>query len=364
MAEILQLPIELIEPNIFLTRYSEPVEIEDLAQSIQSQGQLEAIGVRPHPVKSGHYQIIYGHRRLAAIKTLGHKTIRAEVKTTNDIGMLQMALVENLQRQDISDFEKGMLFRNLSEHFDLTYDEIGKMVGKSKQLVSNHIAMTRVCSISSIESDQDLIPCLQKITEAHARVLARVRDEKERIRLLKLTIKEHLCAREVQALVGRPRNHDDDVYGEPFEWILENVRNNNDNSSKTNFTEARVCVIRSQSLNFLISQLRITPYEAGAHIARGATQVLLDKGVDPLLPKNWSKVLIEKSKYAGWGKMSTTTDSKLVVHEPTLNPEFLRGYLETLLGMELKLKVSTQKMQLFELRPARYEPKISHNVLR
>ena len=58
--------------------------------------------------------------------------------------MLQMAIVENLQRQDASDYEKGLLFRKLSEEFHLTYEEIGGLIGKSKQLVSNHIAMTEL----------------------------------------------------------------------------------------------------------------------------------------------------------------------------------------------------------------------------
>lgn len=364
LAEIIDLPVELIEPNIFLTRYSEPAEIEDLALSIQSQGQLEAIAVRHHPTSKDRYQIIYGHRRLAAIKKLKQKTIRAEIKSVNDSAMLQMAVVENLQRQDISDFERGMLFRNLSEQFKLTYDDIGRMIGKSKQLVSNHIAMTRICSDEDIESDPDLIPCLQKITEAHARVLARVSDQNERMKLVKLAVKEHLCARELRALVGRPRDQSSESHVEELQWISENVRSNDDNSSRVNFNQARVCVIRSESLNFLISKLKITPYEAGEHVARGATQVLLAKGVDPLLPKNWSKVLIEKSRYAGWGKMSTTTDSKLIVHEPTLNEEFLRGYLETILGVRLKLRVNSPKVQIFDLQPERHEVQMSQAISR
>ena len=133
MTEILDIPVDLLEPNVFLTRYSEPVEIEDLAQSILSQGQLTPIGVRPHPIKKDRFQVIFGHRRFTAIKKIGGKTIRAEIKQADDIAMLQMAVVENLQRYDVSDYEKGMLFRTLSETFDLSYDEIGRMIGKSKQ---------------------------------------------------------------------------------------------------------------------------------------------------------------------------------------------------------------------------------------
>lgn len=349
VAEILEIPVEFLEPNIHRTRYSGSESVEELAASIKAQGQLEAIGVRPHPAKHGYYQVIYGHRRLEAIRLLNWKTIRAEVRQVDDSTMLQMAVVENLQRHDISDYEKGMLFRNLSETFDLTYEEIGRMMGKSKQLVSNHIAMTRIFSQEDLRSDRELSSSIQKISESLARVLARVPELSERKKLLKLAVKEHFCARELRALVGRPREDSDRADG--IAWIAANIRKNSDNSSQLNSKNKRVCVIRTESLNFLISQLKISAYDAGAQIARGASQILLDKGVDPLLPQNWSKVLIEKSKYAGWGKMSTTTDSKLVVHEPTLNPEFLRGYLETLMGIRLRCLMNNSRLQLFEMSP-------------
>jgi ParB/RepB/Spo0J family partition protein len=347
LTESLHIPVTQLEPNIFLTRYSDPVSIDELADSIKSLGQLEAIGVRPHPSKIDYYQIIYGHRRLAAIKKLGWKEIRAEVKQVDDSGMLQMAIVENLQRQDASDYEKGLLFRKLSEEFDLTYEEIGGLIGKSKQLVSNHIAMTKICSNEDVQSDAELLFSIHKLSEAHARVLARIEDPKERIDLVKLCIKEHLCARELKALIGRPREADDSK--DSVEWIAENIRHNSDNTKQMQSKHGKVCVIRADSLNFLISKLKITPYDAGAEIARGATKILLSRGIDPHLSRNWSKVLIEKSKYAGWGKMSTTTDSRLIVHDPSLNSEFLRGYLETVLGLKLRCTQNSVRLQEFQI---------------
>ncbi len=347
MTESLHIPVTQLEPNIFLTRYSDPVSIDELADSIKSLGQLEAIAVLPHPSKNNYYQIIYGHRRLAAIKKLGWKEIRAEVKQVDDSGMLQMAIVENLQRQDASDYEKGLLFRKLSEEFDLTYEEIGRLIGKSKQLVSNHIAMTKICSNEDVQSDAELLFSIHKLSEAHARVLARIEDPKERIDLVKLCIKEHLCARELKALIGRPREADDSK--DSVEWIAENIRHNSDNTKQMQSKHGKVCVIRADSLNFLISKLKITPYDAGAEIARGATKILLSRGIDPHLSRNWSKVLIEKSKYAGWGKMSTTTDSRLIVHDPSLNSEFLRGYLETVLGLKLRCTQNSVRLQEFRI---------------
>ncbi len=360
VAEILEIPVQLLEPNLYNTRYSDPENIEELAASMKAQGQLEAIGVRPHPTKQGFYQVIYGHRRLQAVKLLHWNTIRAELKEIDDKTMLQMAVVENLQRQDVSDYEKGLLFRNLSETFGLTYEEIGRMVGKSKQLVSNHIAMTRILSQEDLAPDPDLNICMQKITEGVARVLARVPEVSERKRLLKLAVKESFCARELKALVGRPREGSRVDAVDGIAWIAENIRKNSDNSNQLKSKNRRVCVIRAESLNFLISQLKISAYDEGAQIAKSAAQILLEKGIDPLLPQNWSKVLIEKSKYAGWGKMSTTTDSKLVVHEPTINHEFLRGYLETIMGIKLKCLVNNSKVQLFEISTTDTREKLKH----
>ena len=347
MTESLQIPVTQLEPNIFLTRYSDPTSIDELADSIGSLGQLEAIAVRRHPSKNNFYQIIYGHRRLAAIKKLGLEEIRAEIKDVDDSGMLQMAIVENLQRQDASDYEKGLLFRKLSEEFDLTYEEIGRLIGKSKQLVSNHIAMTKICAEDEVRADAELQFSFHKLSEAHARVLARVEDPKERRDLVKLCVREHLCARELKALIGRPREAEDSK--DSVEWIAENVRHNSDNTKQMQSKHGRVCVIRTDSLNFLISKLKISPYEAGAEIGRGATKILLAREIDPHLPRNWSKVLIEKSKYAGWGKMSTTTDSRLIVHDPTINSEFLRGYLETVLGVKLRCIQNSVRLQEFRI---------------
>jgi ParB/RepB/Spo0J family partition protein len=349
-----EISIDSLDPNLFVTRYFEDSDIDGLAQSIEAQGQLEAIGVRRSPSHPNRYQIIYGHRRVAAIKKLGLKTVKAEVKNVDDRMMLQMAITENLQRQNVSDYEKGLLFRNLSETFDLTYEEIGRMIGKSKQLVSNHIAMTRLFSETELKRDKELGRCLSLITEAHARVLGRIVETEERGKLMKLAVRDRLCAGELRSLSGRHRNGIE-AGEDSVEWVAENARNKFDNTDQLKSKHGRVCILRVDSLNYLISQLKISPYEAGAMIAKGAAEILRVRGIDPLLRKNWSKILIEKSKYAGWGKMSTTTNEKLVVHEPAINPEFLRGYLENLLGIKLRYLKNNSKIQLFDIIHIREE---------
>lgn len=345
-----EIPLNVLDPNPFATRFFRDTNIEGLAQSIRVQGQLESIGVRHKPQDPSRFQIIYGHRRVAAVKRLGLKTVRAEVKdVVDDRAMLQMAVVENLQRESISDYEKGLLFRTFSVHFNLTYEEIGRMIGKSKQLVSNHIAMTKLFSEKELKHDKTLEQYLFQITEAHARVLGRVSDPQERANLIKIAVRDHLCASELRSLSGRPRVYSEDGGSDSVEWIGENARNKFDNTDQLKSKHGRVCILRVDSLNFLISELRISPYDAGVHIAKGAAEILRDRGIEPREKKNWSKVLVEKSKYAGWGKISTTTNSKLVIHQPTINSEFLRGYLEQMLGIRLRGIRNSAKVQIFDI---------------
>lgn len=128
--------------------------------------------------------------------------------------------------------------------------------------------MTRLLSAEDIKSDPDLNLCMQKITEALARVLARVPEVSEGKRLLKLAVKENFCSRQLKALIGRRRDssREDAVNG--ITWVAENIRNDSDNREQLKSKNRRVCVILVESLNFLISQLKISAYDAGAQIAR------------------------------------------------------------------------------------------------
>ena len=200
-----------------------------------------------------------------------------------------------------------------------------------------------------IAKDSEIPTLMKEITEAHARVLVKVCEDAERARLLKATVEEHFCTRELRSIIGRPKEFQDAERRSEMEWTSDNIRNKFDNSDKLVTKHGRVCVFRTDSANFLISQLRISPHKAGEEIGRAAGKVLSDQGIDPTNINNWSSILIEKTKYAGWGKFSTTTDSMLVVHDPTLNSEFLRGYFEGLLGVKLKLVENRIRVQVFEI---------------
>lgn len=344
--DVQEIPVELVEPNPYFTRSEDSVDVESLSHSLKRGGLIQPIGVRPHPAKPGRFQLVYGQRRLEAARKSGWERILARVFEVDDKTLVQMTVIENLHREDLSDYEKGMIFRVLSEKFGLTYEEIGDAIGHSKQYVSNHIAMTRLFTEEEVNNDSQLRSYLKKISEAHSRILQQVPDREERIRLLKVTVDEKLCTKELKSLVGRPRRN---ISYPEIPWATGNVRSRKDNSEHFENNFQRVCVVRVDTLNFLLSELKISSYKAGLHVGFMAAKVLKKRGIEPSHQKNWSKVLREKSRYAGWGKISTTTNNEIVVHQPCLNVKFLQGYLEGLLGVRLKIIKNDQVSQIYRI---------------
>ncbi len=147
------------------------------------------------------YELVCGHRRYEAAKLLQWKTIRAEVVEITDKKMIEESLIENVQHEDLSDFEKALVFDRMSRECDMTYDEIGRTVGISKQTVSNYIAMLRLFESEQVKKDPDLLDMLRKITEHHARVLLQVQDENTRQNLIRMVAKEDLSVKDLRNLV-------------------------------------------------------------------------------------------------------------------------------------------------------------------
>jgi ParB/RepB/Spo0J family partition protein len=208
------LPVERIHPNPFNSRanYS-PASITKLAESMKHAGQLSPVRVR-RGRKIDEYELIYGHRRLFAAKTLGWKSIKGEIlENVRDSEMIIHSFVENAERQDLSDFEKAMVFDKTKRLLGISYAEIGVIFGVSKQLVSNHLAMLRLFPPEDLESDAALKEALYQISEHHARVLLRVDDSGTRENLAKMVVNENLSVRELSKLMQRLRSWF--MYSEP-----------------------------------------------------------------------------------------------------------------------------------------------------
>ncbi len=177
-------------------------EIDNLADSLSSTGQLSPIRVRPNPKKETEYQIIFGNRRLAAAKKLGWKTISAEVVQADEAQTLIMAFSENGERKDFSDYEKALLIERIHETTKKTYVEIAELIGKSPAYVSQHVAMLTLFT-SSVASTEERTRVLNSLSEKHARILAKKQDMADRWNTAKLVLKANLSPRELEKMNAR-----------------------------------------------------------------------------------------------------------------------------------------------------------------
>ena len=173
---ILEIPIDEIDHNPHQTRSTfTPGELQELSDSIRAQGVIQPIVVRPAtaPLRRQddgqgtqlRYILILGERRLRASKLAGKTTIPAAIRRVSEQQAAEMTLVENLQRQDLNCIDQAKAFRNLSENFQLTQEEIGKRVGAARESVSNYMRLLRLPVSVQTFLQQGVL------TYSHARIL-------------------------------------------------------------------------------------------------------------------------------------------------------------------------------------------------
>jgi ParB family transcriptional regulator, chromosome partitioning protein len=202
-----EIPLESIEWNPYNSRlhYSDS-NIRRLNLSLSKHGQLVPVKVRPSLKHEGKFELVYGHRRFLAAKNLGWKSIRADVVKADESQMIFESLIENLEREELSDYEKAVTLKKLNRDFHLTYEQVGALLGLSKQHVGNYIAMLNLFDQDFLAAKTDAIEYLHQVTEHHARILGRVKDPSVRFDLLERIVKENISVRELSAIVGRLRS--------------------------------------------------------------------------------------------------------------------------------------------------------------
>lgn len=177
-------------------------EIAQLAASLQHSGQITPIRVRRIEAR---YQIVYGHRRVRAARLLNRKTIKAEVGSFSDREMLELSLVENLHRKDLSDYEKGRALLEM-HNSGMTYEEISPIVGYSKQYISNLVRMTELFDGDALPADPAAASRVLRISEHHARLLLQIDDVEVRNKMLRLVVSENLSVRDLARIIHKLRS--------------------------------------------------------------------------------------------------------------------------------------------------------------
>ena len=193
--QVVELDVDQLQANPLQPRgLITPESLQELVESIKEHGILEPLVVAKTPAG---YQIIAGERRWRAAKIVGLKTVPAIVKETTPSGMLEMALVENVQREDLNPIERAQAFKRLKEEFGLETREIAKRIGKSPAYVSNSL---RLLTLPDALKD-GLLSGL--ITEGHARALAAIQDPKLMVEAYKMVLKNGIAVRQTEDLSRR-----------------------------------------------------------------------------------------------------------------------------------------------------------------
>ena len=191
--DILDVAIDEIMPNPFQPRKDfNREEIESLADSIKSQGLLQPVVLRK---RAGRYEIISGERRLRAMKHIGEKSIPAIVKEKiSDGKMLEMALVENIQREDLNDIELAKSYQRLLFECGLSHKDLSEHIGKSRSAITNTLRLLKLPEkIQTLTREG-------KISSGHARALLAIKDKQAQYALVKKIISKGLTVRDIENL--------------------------------------------------------------------------------------------------------------------------------------------------------------------
>lgn len=193
-SSLTHLDIDLIRPNPLQPRVVfDPDKLEELATSLKSKGVLQPIVVRP---AEGGYQIIAGERRWRASQRAGLQTIPAIIQDVSDREMVELALVENIQRDDLNPIEEAQAYQMMNSQFGLTQQQIAGRVGRSRVAVANTLRLLQLPQVvqSMVVSEQ--------LSMGHARALIPL-PESDQLRLARLIAEKGLSVRQTEARVRR-----------------------------------------------------------------------------------------------------------------------------------------------------------------
>lgn len=174
-------------------KYFEKDALKELEESIKQHGVVQPIVVRK--IAKG-YEIIAGERRWRACKNSNIKEIPCIVKELDDRKVLEISLIENLQREDLNEIEEGQAFKRLLDEFDITQEELSNIVGKSRSYITNTMRLLK------LEGYVQNLIIEKKISGGHGRTLLRIKDEEHQIKLANRIIDEKLSVRDIEKLVS------------------------------------------------------------------------------------------------------------------------------------------------------------------
>lgn len=188
-----EIPLSQIEINPFQPRQEfDQTALEELAASIRVQGIIQPLTVRK--LSDNQYQLIAGERRLRASKIAGLKEVPAYVRTANDEQMLEMALIENIQRENLNPIEIALSYQRMISELSLRQEELGDKVGKDRATVANYLRLLKL--------QPEIMKALREnvISMGHGRALITIEDPQQQIKLFREVVDQALSVRQTEAL--------------------------------------------------------------------------------------------------------------------------------------------------------------------
>ncbi|MDF2558302.1 MAG: ParB/RepB/Spo0J family partition protein [Bacillales bacterium] len=195
---ILNISVDVLRPNPYQPRKTfSPEALEELKNSIIENGILQPIIVRKSSIKG--YEIVAGERRFRAAKEAGLKEVPAVVRNFNDNQMMELALLENLQRENLSPIEEAEAYYSIMDKLGYTQEAIADKMGKSRSHVANHLRL-----LTMPEQLKELV-AVDKLSYGHAKVLLGIKDRSDMVRVAKLVVDQGLSVRQLEQLLKKEK---------------------------------------------------------------------------------------------------------------------------------------------------------------
>ena len=194
-AGIVEIPLAEIRPSAFQPRKRfDDNKLDELANSIRAQGVLAPVIVRQAP---GGYELVAGERRVRAAERAGLERVPAVIREISNAGMLEVALIENLQREDLNPIEEAEVYRRLTEEFDLTQEDVATRVGRDRASITNTLRLLKL----PMKVQEDLIEGV--LSAGHGRALLALEGRDLQLKARDAVIKHGLSVRATELLVKR-----------------------------------------------------------------------------------------------------------------------------------------------------------------
>jgi ParB family chromosome partitioning protein len=193
VGSIIEISLENIQVNPYQPRtYFDEESLRELASSIKELGVIQPITVRKI---GGSFQLVSGERRFRASKLIGNKSIPAYIRTANDQEMLEMALVENIQRKNLDPIEVALSYQRLIDEIQLTQEELSVRVGKKRSTVTNYLRLLKLDPILQTGMRDGFI------SMGHGRALINVKSSENQLAIYEKILREKLSVRQTEELV-------------------------------------------------------------------------------------------------------------------------------------------------------------------